>query len=138
VSTPAAAAGVAGKVPSDDLFGHPRGLPYDLPTQVWERVSYYGMRALLVFYMVNFALQPEPAQDIIGLAALRSVFEAMLGPLGIQALSSHIYGLYTALVYFTPFFGGLIADRWLGQRRMVVIGASLMALGHFLMAFERL
>ena len=62
----------------------------------------------------------------------------MFGPLGVQPLSSHIYGLYTGLVYLTPILGGLIADRWLGQRRTVVIGAALMALGHFMMAFEPL
>jgi POT family proton-dependent oligopeptide transporter len=88
--------------------------------------------------MVKYAFQPEHAQDIIGFAALKSGLEALFGPLGVQPLSSHIYGLYTGLVYFTPFFGGLLADRWLGQRRMVVIGAVLMAFGHFMMAFEQL
>jgi POT family proton-dependent oligopeptide transporter len=122
----------------DDLFGHPRGLTYLFTTEMWERFSYYGMRALLVLYMVKYAFQPEHAQDIIGFAALKSGFEALFGPLGIQPLSSQVYGLYTGLVYFTPFFGGLLADRVLGQRRMVVIGAALMALGHFMMAFERL
>ena len=62
----------------------------------------------------------------------------MFGPLDIQPLASQIYGLYTALVYLTPILGGLIADRVLGQRRTVVIGASLMAIGHFMMAFEPL
>ena len=61
-----------------------------------------------------------------------------LGPLAAQPFSSHIYGLYTGLVYFTPFFGGLIADRVLGQHKTIVIGASLMAIGHFMMAFEPL
>ena len=129
---------VADKTKSDDLFGHPRGLTYLFTTEMWERFSYYGMRALLVLYMVKYAFQPEHAQDIIGLAALKSGLEALFGPLGVQPLSSHIYGLYTGLVYFTPFFGGLLADRWLGQRRMVVIGAVLMAFGHFMMAFEQL
>jgi proton-dependent oligopeptide transporter, POT family len=122
----------------EDLFGHPRGLTYLFTTEMWERFSYYGMRALLVLYMVKYAFQPEHAQDIIGFAALKSGFEALFGPLGIQPLSSQVYGLYTGLVYFTPFFGGLLADRVFGQRRMVVIGAALMALGHFMMAFERL
>jgi len=122
----------------EDLFGHPRGLTYLFTTEMWERFSYYGMRALLVLYMVKYAFQPEHAQDIIGFAALKSGLEALFGPLGIQPLSSQVYGLYTGLVYFTPFFGGLLADRVFGQRRMVVIGAALMALGHFMMAFERL
>src|SRR5690242_15845817 len=105
---------------------------------MWERFSYYGMRALLVLYMVKHALQPEHAQDIVGYAALKSALEALFGPLGIQPLSSQIYGLYTGLVYFMPMLGGLLADRVLGQRKTVVIGAALMALGHFMMAFERL
>jgi POT family proton-dependent oligopeptide transporter len=129
---------VAASAQNNDLFGHPRGLTYLFATEMWERFSYYGMRALLVLYMVKHALQPEHAQDIIGLATLRSAYEAVSGPLGIQPLSSRIYGDYTALVYFTPLIGGLIADRLLGQRRMVLIGAALMALGHFMMAFERL
>ena len=62
----------------------------------------------------------------------------MFGPLDIQPLASQIYGLYTGLVYLTPVFGGFLADRVLGQRRTVIIGASLMAVGHFMMAFEPL
>jgi POT family proton-dependent oligopeptide transporter len=121
-----------------DLFGHPRGLTYLFTVEMWERFSYYGMRALLVLYMVKHLFQPGHAETVIGFAALRSVFEAVFGPLGVQPLASHVYGLYTGLVYLTPVFGGLIADRWLGQRRTVVLGAALMALGHFLMAFESL
>ena len=62
----------------------------------------------------------------------------MFGPLDVQPFASQIYGLYTALVYLTPIFGGLLADRVLGQRRTVILGASLMAVGHFMMAFEPL
>ena len=62
----------------------------------------------------------------------------MIGPLNVQPLASQIYGFYTALVYLTPIFGGLLADRLLGQRRMVVLGATLMAIGHFLMAIEQM
>src|ERR1700754_4841343 len=105
---------------------------------MWERFSYYGMRALLVLYMVKYAFQPERAQDIIGFATLKAGLEALFGPLGVQPLSSQIWGLYTGLVYFTPILGGLLADRVLGHRRTVVIGASLMAIGHFMMASERL
>jgi POT family proton-dependent oligopeptide transporter len=121
-----------------DLFGHPRGLAFLFSTEMWERFSYYGMRALLVLYMVKYLLLPERADSVIGLATLRSVLESIFGPLGTQPFSSHIYGLYTAFVYFTPFFGGILADRYLGQHRSIVIGASLMAAGHFMMAFEPL
>lgn len=120
------------------LFGHPRGLTFLFTTEMWERFSYYGMRSLLILYMVKFVLQPENAGNVIGLGALRSVYESIFGPLATQPFASHIYGLYTALVYLTPLFGGMLADRWLGQRRTVVLGASLMAIGHFMMAFESL
>src|SRR5689334_6155071 len=123
---------------SPTLFGHPRGLAFLFATEMWERFSYYGMRALLVLYMVKYAFQPERAQEIIGFATLKAGLEALFGPLGIQPLSSQVYGLYTGLVYFTPILGGLLADRWLGQRKTVVIGAALMAVGHFMMAFEPL
>ena len=62
----------------------------------------------------------------------------MFGPLGVQPFSSHIYGLYTGLVYLTPLFGGMLADRVLGQHRTILLGAALMAIGHFMMAFEPL
>jgi POT family proton-dependent oligopeptide transporter len=105
---------------------------------MWERFSYYGMRALLVLYMVKYLLVPHQADDVVGLASFRSALEAVFGPLATQPFASHIYGFYTGLVYFTPILGGLLADRVLGQRRTVIIGATLMAIGHFLMAFERL
>jgi proton-dependent oligopeptide transporter, POT family len=121
-----------------DLFGHPRGLAFLFSTEMWERFSYYGMRALLVLYMVKYLLLPEHAEKVIGLVTLRSFYEGIFGQLENQPFSSHIYGLYTGLVYFTPFFGGLLADRYLGQHRTIIIGASLMAVGHFMMAFEPL
>jgi len=105
---------------------------------MWERFSYYGMRALLVLYMTKYVLVPGHAGSVIGLTGLKSALETVFGPLDVQPLSSQIYGFYTALVYLTPIFGGLLADRVLGQRRTVVVGATLMAIGHFLMAVEQL
>jgi POT family proton-dependent oligopeptide transporter len=121
-----------------DLFGHPRGLTFLFATEMWERFSYYGMRALLVLYMLKYLLLPEQAAGVAGLTGFRTALEAVFGPLAPQQFASHIYGTYTGLVYLTPIFGGLLADRVLGQRRTVIIGASLMAIGHFLMAFEHL
>ena len=122
------------------IFGHPAGLFVLFFTEMWERFSYYGMRALLVLYMVDYLI--KRAQDgtthVVGFAGLQHMLEAISGPMAIQPLASRIYGLYTALVYLTPFFGGMIADRILGQRKTVVIGAILMAIGHFLMAVESL
>ena len=121
-----------------DLLGHPRGLVFLFSTEMWERFSYYGMRALLTLYMVKYLLLPEHHDGVIGLATLRSALESMSGPLGVQPFSSQIYGIYTGLVYFTPLIGGIIADRVLGQHYTILIGAALMAVGHFMMAFEPL
>ena len=123
--------------PRTDLFGHPRALGYLFATEMWERFSYYGMRALLVLYMVKYLLEPERARHVIGLSAFKITLESVFGPLAAQPFASHIYGFYSGLVYLTPILGGLIADRLLGQRRTVIIGAALMAVGHFAMAFEQ-
>ncbi len=121
-----------------ELFGHPKGLTFLFSTEMWERFSFYGMRSLLVLYMTKYLLLPEHSGAVIGLASVRRTLEAAFGPLPVQPLSSQIWGFYTALVYFTPIFGGLLADRVLGRRHTVVIGAALMAIGHFMMAVEQL
>lgn len=202
---------------SPQLFGHPRGLTWLFMTEMAERFSYYGMRAILVLYLVNYLLKPGQAAHVAGyrpikhgfewtsaalgygiqylwhwissaaaalthpatlvvalvvalvaagllgllltrrIARLATVLAAVFGglvvvlaalgwfgivaaaapthleihDLGIQPFSSLIYGDYTALVYLTPFFGGIIADRWLGQRFTVIIGGVIMALAEF-------
>jgi len=121
-----------------ELFGHPRGLAFLFTTEMWERFSYYGMRSLLVLYMTKYLLLPGQAGDVAGLSAVKRALEAVFGELDVQPLSSQLYGFYTALVYLTPIFGGLLADRVLGQRRTVIVGAVLMAIGHFMMAVEQL
>src|SRR5262245_31514081 len=111
-----------------DFLGHPRGVAFLFTTEMWERFSYYGMRSLLVLYMVKYLLVPSHAEGVIGLATLKNVFEAVSGRvLEAQPFSSLIFGLYAALVYSTPFMGGIIADRYLGLHRTVVVGALLMA-----------
>jgi POT family proton-dependent oligopeptide transporter len=105
---------------------------------MWERFSYYGMRALLVLYMVKYLLDPQHAGQVLGLGPFRGALEFVFSPLAPQPLASQIYGFYTGLVYLTPIFGGLLADRVLGARRTVILGAALMAIGHFMMAFEHL
>jgi POT family proton-dependent oligopeptide transporter len=126
------------------IFGHPKGLYVLFFTEMWERFSYYGMRSLLVLYMVNHLfLRPDVGQHVLGFTAVKAFIENLpwvkaLGPLAAQPLSSQIYGLYTGFVYFTPFLGGMLADRVLGQRKTVILGGTLMAIGHFLMASEHL
>ena len=92
---------------------HPAALPMLFFTEMCERFSYYGMRALLVLYLVN-ALDYERADALA------------------------LYGTYTALVYLTPIVGGYLADRWLGYRKAILIGGTVMAMGHFAMAFPDL
>jgi len=121
-----------------ELFGHPRGLTYLFTTEMWERFSYYGMRSLLVLYMTKYLLLADHSGNVVGLLTLKRALESVFGPLDVQPLSSQIWGLYTGLVYLTPIFGGLLADRVIGRRRTVVIGAVLMAFGHFMMAVEQL
>jgi proton-dependent oligopeptide transporter, POT family len=94
------------------LFGHPAGLYTLFFAEMWERFSYYGMRALLLFYMLKGFLKYNDARGYA------------------------VYGAYTALVYMTPFFGGMLADRLLGARRAVVLGGLLMAAGHLVMAVQ--
>lgn len=96
---------------SATFLGHPKGLFVLFFAEMWERFSYYGMRALLIFYLTQHWLFSDEQSGII-------------------------YGAYTALVYIMPVMGGYLADRWLGQRKAVLFGAVLLTFGHFIMGFE--
>jgi POT family proton-dependent oligopeptide transporter len=124
--------------PAGDLFGHPRGLAVLFATETWERFSYFGNASLIVLYMVKYLLDPQRIETVLGFGALKATLEFLFGRLDPQPLASQLFGFYTGLAYFTPILGGLLADRVLGQRRMVIIGGVSMAIGHFLMAFETL
>ncbi len=135
-TTPPTAAGSA-----DDraFLGHPRGLGYIAFTEAWERFSYYGMQTLLVLYMTKQLLLPGHVENIAGMGWFRRLMEVAYNggdTLTVVALSSAIFGTYTSFVYLTPIIGGFIADRWLGRTTTITIGAVLMAIGHFLMAFD--
>jgi POT family proton-dependent oligopeptide transporter len=114
------------------FLGHPKGLGYLSVVEGCERFSYYSMQTLLVLYMVNYLL-PERFDAVAGLGWLQ---EWRYGGKEGQPLASAIFGDYTALVYLTPILGGIAADRWLGRRAALIAGGAIMALGHFLMAFE--
>jgi len=119
------------------FMGHPKGLFYLAFTEAWERFSYYGMTALVVLFMVSQLLLPGHVEHIGGFAEFRAALESVFGPLSTQALASQIFGLYSGFVYFTPLLGGMVADRWIGQRNGVVIGALSMSAGHIAMAFDQ-
>ena len=101
----------ANTTPTSTFFGHPRGLLVCFMTELWERFSYYGMRALLIFYLTEHFLFGDDKAFLI-------------------------YGAYSALVYVMPVIGGMLADRYLGSRKAVTFGAILLVIGHFGMAFE--
>ena len=105
---------------------------------MWERFSYFGMASLLVLYMVKYLLLPGRSETVIGYGTVKAALESLFGPLDTQPLASQIFGFYTGLAYLTPILGGCLADRVLGQRSTAVIGALLMAAGHFMMAVEAL
>jgi len=124
---------------SRTLFGHPPGLTFLFGTEMWERFSYYGMRALLVLYLTKYLLLSPQVEHVLFYGQIKAFFELLAGhSLSTQPLSSLIYGTYTGLIYATPWLGGWIADTKLGQRKTVMIGIVMMALGHFMMASEAL
>ena len=119
------------------FLGHPIGLGWLAGSELWERFSYYGMLSLLPLYLVHFLLQPGHTDHIIGFGAFTAFLAFIFGTaVTSQALAAHIVGFYQSSVYATPLLGGLVADRVLGRTNAVTIGALLMALGHFLMAFQ--
>ena len=101
------------EAPPHKESGHPRGLYVLFGAEMWERFSYYGMRALLVLYLTKY-LKYERKDALL------------------------LYATYTSLVYLTPLLGGYLADKFLGQRKAILIGGIVMAMGHFAMAFEPL
>ena len=116
------------------FFGHPAGLGWLAFCELWERFSYYGMQGLLVLYLSKYLFLPEHIGHVVGIDVVRAAVEHLIGPRTPLQLGAFIAGLYAGLVYLTPLFGGLVADRLLGRTRTITLGALLMALGHFLMA----
>lgn len=115
------------------FLGHPKGLGFLGFTEGCERFSYYSMQTLLTLYMVNYLLVPGRMEKVIGLSWLQAhIYRGLQG----QPLASAIFGTYTTFVYFTPIFGGILADSGLGRTRTLILGGILMAIGHFLMAIE--
>lgn len=101
----------ASRTDTGEFFGHPKGLVICFLTEMWERFSYYGMRGLLIFYLTQHFLFTDE-------------------------IAAGIYGAYISMVYITPVIGGIVADRYLGPVKAVVLGALLLVAGHFGMAIE--
>lgn len=105
------AVAMSGRGESDTLWGHPKGLYVLFFTELWERFSFYGMRALLIFYLTRHFLYSGTESGLL-------------------------YGSYLALVFLSPMVGGYLADRWLGQRKAVLFGGCVIAIGHIMLGME--
>ena len=125
-----------GKAQSATIFGHPRGVVVLWSTEVWDRISFHGMQALLVLYLANQLLLPANIGKVVGFPEFRHAIEYLTGPLTIKALAAQIFGLYIGFVYFMPMVGAALGDALLGRRKAVTAGALLMTSGHFAMAFD--
>ena len=106
----------SGPTRDNTFFGHPRGLATLFFTEMWERFSYYGMRALLILFMVTATDAANPGLELD------------------VATAGAIYGLYTSLVYILALPGGWVADNLWGQQKAIWVGGWIIALGHFTMA----
>lgn len=130
---------IDGPVRPREFFGHPAGLSVLFAVELWERFSFYGMRALLIIYLTTVALAQRP-QDMLGFGLTAQVlgFDATHATSAQwQALASHLYGLYSGFVYFTPLIGGWLADRWFGKKKVIVAGGLLIAAGHIILTSHR-
>ena len=131
--------GVAPGVPKQPNIGeHPLGLYALFFTEMWERFSYYGMRALLVYYMTKHIFLADWQDKVIGHHGVMNFLGLIFGPMTIQQQSSQIYGLYTGFTYLTPVLGGYLADKYIGQRKSVFVGGIIMAAAQFTLMDERL
>ena len=121
-----------------ELFGQPKGLWVLAGTELWDRVSFHGMVAMLVLYMTgDLLLDPARVATVIGFPAFRAFLESTSGPLGPQALALQTFGYYYACVTGFPLLGGWIGDRITGRKIAVGSGAAMMTMGHFALAFDR-
>jgi POT family proton-dependent oligopeptide transporter len=139
MSSPSRALPLAPGVPPQRQIGeHPLGLYALFFTEMWERFSYYGMRALLMYYMTKHIFLADWQDKVLGHKAVMGAITSVFGELSVQQQASQVYGLYTAFVYLTPLAGGMIADRFIGQRKSVFVGGIIMATAQFVLMSERL
>lgn len=121
-----------------ELFGQPKGLWVLAGTELWDRISFHGMQAMLVLYMTgDLLLHPERTSTIMGFAGYRRLLEALTGPLTPTALATQTFGIYLALLSGLPLVTGWLGDRVIGRRFAVMAGGLLMTAGHFSLAFDR-
>lgn len=120
-----------------DTWGHPRGLWVLGGTELWDRISFHGMTAMLVLYMTGYLLVDGNEAGVAGFLAYRQMLEAVFGPLSPAALATQTFGIYYAAITFLPIIGGWLGDKLLPRRVAISLGALTMTAGHFAMAFDR-
>lgn len=130
-------AGLRERRASREFLGHPRGLWVLAGTELWDRISFHGMQAILTLYLAKELLLPGRIDHVVAFGPFRHAIEALTGPLSVQALATQTFGIYIAMVYATPLVGGWVGDRFLSRRQTVTLGALLMTLGHFSLAFDQ-
>lgn len=118
------------------FFGHPRGLGFLLGAECGWAFGFYGLQNMLTLYMTGQLLKPGHVEHVWGFAAYRAALEHVTGPLGAVGLASQTFGLATSLIYALPVLGGLVADRWIGQRRAAVCGLAVLMAAHLLLIHE--
>jgi len=118
------------------ILGQPRGVGVLVLVEGLFNFAFYGLRIMLVLYMTRQVLLPGHAEHVAGLAPLRGVLEHAYGPLSVVAFASVVFGLFSSIAYLTPLAGALIADRWLGRTRAILVGGLLLVIGSALLTSE--
>ena len=118
------------------FFGHPKGLGYLLGMEAGWAFAYFGLQAMLTLYMTQSLLKPGHVEHVIGFSAYHAFLVRLYGPLSATGIASQTFGIATGLIYALPILGGFLADRWLGQRRAMVIGVVILVAAHALFIGE--
>src|SRR5262249_35211875 len=114
----------------------PKGLRYLFAASMFERLAYYGVTSLFILYCYEYLFSANRVESVLGYVAIKTSFELVTGPLNSQQFASVIFGSYSGMIYLTTVLGGLVADRILGQRGAVLIGATILTIGYLTMAIE--
>jgi POT family proton-dependent oligopeptide transporter len=118
------------------FFGHPIGLAYLLGAEAGWAFAYFGLQIMLTLYMTQTLLKPGHVEHVIGFGAYRRLLVRLYGPLSPTGIASETFGIATGLIYALPILGGFLADRWLGQRRAMVVGVLILVVAHVLLIGE--
>ena len=119
------------------FFGHPKGLAYLLGAEAGWAFAYYGLQISLTLYMTQTLLRPGHVEHVLGFSAYAAFLRSVFGPLTPLGIASQTFGIATGLIYALPILGGMIADRWTGQRRAAMAGVLILTVAQSLLISER-